>query len=140
MAIRKLPSSEPTERQKRDICYWLSRGAIPDTALAKAGVARNEFNLWLRAGAEGIEPFATFAKDVDKALVDFECKLLDFICENSNKNVNAAQYLLNLRFGAKYKKAAETDASLTEPEKTAVVNFSEEALAEAEARVMAGSH
>lgn len=102
----------PTAEQEKQIIYWLSRGAIPDTAIARAGVPRTLFNRWLRAGAEGLEPYASFVARVEQALVLFEAKLIEFVYENSNKNLSAATWLFNLRFGKKYARYADQEAGL----------------------------
>ena len=103
---------EPTAAQIDSIVLWLSKGAIPDTAIARAGVPRTLFHRWLKAGAEGLEPYATFSARVESALILFECKLLDAIEGQVNKNLAAATWLFNLRFKWKYDSAARQEAGL----------------------------
>lgn len=112
MAAIRPGDPAPSAEQEKQIIYWLSRGALPDTALARAGVPRTLFNRWLRAGAEGLEPYAAFTARVEQALVMFECRLLEFVADNANKNLTAATWLFNLRFAPKYKKAADQEAGL----------------------------
>ena len=72
------------------------------------------FDKWLRLGAEGKEPYRTFVEQVDKGITDFECDLLTFITDNAYKAANTAQWLFMLRFGPKYKKAAEAECGADE--------------------------
>lgn len=134
MATRPITDVPPTPKQIQDIVNWLGKGAIIGTAIAKAGVAQVQFDRWLRAGAAGQEPFATFAATVDHALMEFEGKLLCLISDSAEKNVNAAQWLFNIHFGAKYKKASEIAAGLGEIESPRKREFTEEEVAAAEQR------
>lgn len=108
--------SPPTEDEKAKIIRCLSKGALIDTAIAHAGVPRKVFNRWLALGGQGVEPYQTFQQEIDQALIKFEMKLLDFIAENANKNVNAATWMFNMRFGAKYKKHLEEELKVPEDE------------------------
>ena len=102
----------PTPQQIDTIVLWLAKGAIPDTALARAGVPRSIYQRWLRAGAEGIEPYASFAAKVDAAVILFECKLLDMIAGQMDRSLAAAQWLFSMKFGPKYKREAEREAGI----------------------------
>jgi hypothetical protein len=142
MSHRPIQDPPPTDKQTQDICYWLSRGAIPDTAIARAGIPRTVFNRWLRAGSAGQDPFTDFVAKVEHALIKFECELLDFFAKNANTNMSAATFLFNLRFGAKYKKIAEQEAGLEGIEAVLgaqvkpLLDASEEEIAAAEKRAM----
>ena len=141
MAHRPITDIPPTAEQEEQICYWIKRGAIPDTAIARAGIPRTIFNRWLRAGAAGQEPFASFATRVEQALILFECTLIDFIAQNAEKNAATAQFLFNLRFGAKYKKIAEQEAGIEAAEALGLSNkvhheATEEEIAAAEKRAL----
>jgi len=139
MAARILREQPPTEKQSEEIRRWLSKGALPETAAAKAGIDKGTFQRWLRAGAAGQPGFREFSEAVDAALVEFECKLVDFLYANSNKNVNTAQFLLNIRFGLKYKKAAEVEAGIFEAEMNGIpkVAPTQEAVDAIEAKALA---
>lgn len=133
---------EPTEAQEKAICLWLSKGAIVDTALARAGVPRSLYLRWLRAGSEGLEPYATFTARIESALVLFECRLLEEIDKHSNKNLAALTFLFNLKFAAKYKRAADIEAGLAVDAPMAAATtkeVSEEELEAAEHRALEAS-
>jgi hypothetical protein len=129
----------PTEKQIDTICLWISKGAIIDTALAAAGIPKTLYNRWLRAGVEGMEPYATYKARVEAALVLFECALLTTISTTAKNQANAAQWLFLLRFGPKYKRAADQEAGL-ETQLPATVQqlaeVSEEELEAAERRAL----
>lgn len=132
----------PTDAQTEKICLWLSKGAIIDTAIAAAGVPRSMFNRWLRAGAENLEPYATFAARVEAAVLLFECKLLQLIEGHTNKNLAAATFLFNLRFKMKYDAAARQEAGLEAETPMAQARHkevSEEELEAAEKRALEAS-
>lgn len=129
----------PTEKQIDTICVWISKGVLLDTALARAGVPRTLFNRWLRAGAENLEPYATYAARVESSLLLFECKLIEAIEGQVGKNLAAATWLFQLRFGPKYKRAAEQEAGLeanTPMAPQAQQDISEEDLEAAERRAL----
>ncbi len=102
----------PTPKQTDTIVVWLSKGALPDTALARAGVPRSLYQRWLRAGAEGLEPYATFSAQIESAVILFECKLLEQINGQLDKSLAAAQWLFSMKFGPKYKREAEREAGI----------------------------
>ena len=120
------------------VTFWLGRGAIPATAAARAGINEKTLQSWLRSGYAGKPGFAEFTEAFDEALVKFECKLLEFIEGNANKNVSAATWLFNLRFGKKYAKFAELEAAAIDAEPNApakaVAEPTEDEIAAAERR------
>lgn len=131
----------PTTEQEERIVKWLSQGAILETALARAGVPRTLFHRWLRAAAENLEPYATFAARVEAAKTLFECKLLASIASAADKgSLSAAQFLFTLKYGAKYKREADREAGIEantpmapQPQK----EVSEEEIEAAEQRALA---
>lgn len=140
MAVIRPGDPAPTDKQIDTITLWLSKGVLLDTALARAGVPRTLCNRWLRAGAEGLEPYATFAARVESALLLFECKLIEAIEGQVGKNLAAATWLFGLRFGPKYKRAAEQEAGLESSLPAAVQplkDVSEEDIEAAERRALA---
>lgn len=112
MARKLFNPAPPNTRQVELIIRYLSKGAIPATAAARAGVSEATLQHWLRMGAAGEPIYREFVEDFDQALIEFECKILDFLESNSHKNANTAQWIFLLRFGPKYRAYAEAEAKL----------------------------
>jgi hypothetical protein len=56
------------------IITYIKAGSYAETAAAAAGVNRSTLHRWLKRGAEGEEPFATFADSVEGALAEAELR------------------------------------------------------------------
>lgn len=136
MAKNPIQDEPPTPEQIKNYCLWISKGAIPTTAAARIGITERTLQRWLKAGEAGQKGFVEFAKAADFALIEFECRLLTFICDNAAKNVNAAQWLFMQRFGLKYKKAAEAEVGVEEDVKREAPILSTEELEAIEKRIL----
>lgn len=136
------PKIPPTPDQIEKVALWLKKGAIPETAAARAGINKATLQSWLRAGYAGKPGFKEFAEAFDEALLEFECKLLSFIEGNAAKNVNSAQWLFQIRFGPRYKRYAEAEAAQVSGEENVpakILELTEEAIEAAEKRAEAAA-
>lgn len=81
----------------------LRRGNFLSVAGKAAGVRVETVQAWLARGAEGEEPFATFAAEVEQAESVSEDGLVTTIQNASQSDWRAAAFLLSRRWAARWK-------------------------------------
>ena len=64
--------SKLTPETHQKIVGLLRAGNYLETAAAASGITTKSLRRWLRRGADGEEPFATFAADVEQAIAEGE--------------------------------------------------------------------
>ena len=79
------------------IVTYIKAGAYLETAAAAAGVVKSTLHRWLRRGAEGEEPFASFADAVHAALAEAEIRDLARIDRAAETQWQAAAWKLERR-------------------------------------------
>lgn len=91
----------------------LSSGAFKKHAANAAGVGERTMNEWLRRGAEGEEPFATFAHEVDVAIARDALRNQAVISQaavgKAAGDWKAAAWNLERKFPRLYGRAAELE-------------------------------
>lgn len=118
MAVQKPKYPPPTKEQVQKIHLYLGKGCLPETAMARCGIPKVQYNEWLRHGNAGTPGYTEFVESLDSALIDFQCQLLSIISEAAldKANVSAAQWLYMQRFGFKEKKAQEAEEKAAQAE------------------------
>jgi hypothetical protein len=91
----------------------LRAGAYIETAANHAGVSRASFYSWMKQGRAGVEPYATFAADVDQALATAELTDWAFIGKAREKEWTAAAWRLERRHPERYGKRSRVDSNIT---------------------------
>ena len=79
------------------IITYIRAGSYVETAAAAAGVDKSTLYRWLERGAEGQEPFAGFATQVESALAEAELRDLARIDRAADSNWQAAAWKLERR-------------------------------------------
>jgi len=79
------------------IITYIRAGSYVETAAAAAGVNKSTLYRWLERGAEGQEPFAGFATQVESALAEAELRDLARIDRAADNNWQAAAWKLERR-------------------------------------------
>lgn len=94
------------------ICEALEGGAYLATAAALAGLHPDTVYKWLKRGAEGEEPYATFASAVESAQATGEKRLLDLIraAAAEPKHWQAAAWMLERKFPDRYGRKMRVEA------------------------------
>lgn len=91
-----------TPEVQEKILRHLRIGAYVETAAAAAGISRDTFYDWLKKGAKGKAPYATFSGAVDQALAESEARDLATILAASKTQWTAAAWRLERRFPDRY--------------------------------------
>ena len=88
----------------REIVELVEQGNYLETAFAIAGVNKSTGTMWLHRGRKypELEPYATFAVDVDAARARSEAVDLGFIGAAAVKDWRAAAWRLERKYPAKY--------------------------------------
>ena len=79
------------------IINFIRAGSYVETAAAAAGVDKATLYRWLKRGAEGQEPFATFSNQVESALAEAELRDLARIDRAAEHAWQAAAWKLERR-------------------------------------------
>jgi hypothetical protein len=94
--------SKLTPELQEKILLHLRLGAYVETAAACAGIHKDTFYEWMKKGARGIAPYASFADAVHKAVAESESRDLATVLKASAKYWQAAAWRLERRFPEKY--------------------------------------
>jgi hypothetical protein len=94
--------SKLTPELQEKILLHLRVGAYVETAAACAGIHKDTFYEWMKKGARGVAPYATFADAVHKAIAESESRDLATVLKASAKYWQAAAWRLERRFPEKY--------------------------------------
>ena len=96
MARLGAPLKLNAELQERLLSY-LRKGNYVETAAACAGIHKDTFYEWMKRGAKGEEPYASFAEAVHAALAEGEAQDLERIGNAASEQWQAAAWRLERR-------------------------------------------
>lgn len=119
MAGRKSVGGRPTKYSPhlhRRIVLALRQGAYVETAAAAAGINKTTLYDWLKRGARGEEPFATFSADIEAAQADAELRDVKLVGEAAKTDWRAAAWRLERKFPKRYGLQSRHEVSTPEGE------------------------
>lgn len=96
------------------ICALVRAGNFRETASAAAGIDARTLRNWLRRGAEGEEPFATFSTDLDEAETVAEARNVAIIGAAAKDDWRAAAWWLERKASARWAKTVVSNVVTTE--------------------------
>jgi uncharacterized membrane protein YqiK len=118
------------------ILSYLRAGGFVETAAAAAGISKQTFYNWIKAGEDGKTPqLAQFAKDVESALALFELGAVSLIAQaGKDGQWQAAAWLLERKFPDRYARQTKDQAAIEAAAETYVTKLIEKARQEKEAQ------
>lgn len=87
-------------------------GSPLNTAAAYAAVAPSTFNLWLRQGRDGRQPFKRLVDEIDLAIADGKMRHLVRIDQGADKDWRAAAWLLERRFPTEFGEKTQSEITV----------------------------
>lgn len=123
--LRRSHAAFSAERVDRLVAL-LQAGNTPTAATRAAGLSRRTYDSWMRLGAAGEEPYASFRARVETAHSEGEARQVTQIASASKDDWRAGAWLLDRRFGG-------DDDDSSEPLDVTAVATAAEAAARAEA-------
>jgi hypothetical protein len=104
-----------TENVVNRILLFIRTGCYVETAVRAAGVGKTTFYKWLRLGATGEEPYASFTAKIEKALGTAEANAVIRITEASAHDWRAAAWKLERMFPKRYGPSVTVGIDMPKP-------------------------
>ena len=101
---------EPTPELVREICNNLSAGMLRGDAAELAGVDRETLTEWMRRAAKGTEPFTGIRKELSKAELTSQRRLLTSLALAASSDPRYAAWLLTHRWRKGWSDSASEEA------------------------------
>lgn len=120
-----MPPLKLNQEVQERICAMVSQGVPLETAARAGGVTYQTLNNWMRRGAEGEAPFASFRAEVEEARAISEANLIALMrqaaVEGSAGEWRAAAWLLARRFPERWSEKRQLEVSSPEQTSTKMV-------------------
>jgi hypothetical protein len=102
LSMPRQSKTKLTPELQEKLLLHLRVGAYVETAAACAGIHKDTFYEWMKKGARGVAPYASFAAAVNKAVAESESRDLATILKAAQSQWQAAAWRLERRFPEKY--------------------------------------